>query len=54
MTAGHVHANADDLMRSVDAAIRQIPRADWQAAMDWYAPRLRRCIAAGGRYFERC
>ena len=53
MVSGHRYQNVHDMMTAVDAAIGQVTRNEWADAMARYAPRLRKCIAAQGRYFER-
>ena len=50
---GHRFRNIRDLTAAVDIAIGSIPRHEFRAAMDRYPERLRRCIAAQGKYFER-
>ncbi len=47
------HHNVDQLQEAVDASIGSITRAEFTATMDRFTERLRRCIAAEGRYFER-
>ncbi len=41
------------LQNTIDNEIAQVTQAEWRAAMDRYAPRLRKCIQARGDYFER-
>ncbi len=47
------HRDIPQLEQAVDASIRVIPAPEFQAAMDRFPERLRKCIAANGSYFER-
>ncbi len=49
---GICHRDIPQLEQSVDASIRAIPAQEFSASMDRFPERLRRCIAAEGRYFE--
>ncbi len=53
MVAGTRHHSLQDMMTAVDAAIQSIQPAKWAAAMERYPECLRKCIRAGGAYFER-
>ncbi len=50
---GQLFPNVDVLRHTIDREMGQIPAVEWRQAMDRYVPRLRRCIAANGAYFER-
>ncbi len=53
MVAGTRFHSIQEMITSVDAAIQTIPGEKWAAAMVRYPERLRKCITAGGAYFER-
>ena len=53
MTNGVIYHNVDDLKTALDAAMANIPQAEFAHAMDDSYPEcLRKCIASGGSYFE--
>ncbi len=53
MVRGVIYHNLEDLKAAVDAALDNIPAADFAHALQVsYPARLRKCIQSGGAYFE--